>query len=278
MSDEKPPLPLTFSQAQGLEPLPSPLALGEVSQTFRVDLWNWFLDRVLVVQGLLGGLHTKFFRQPRDTFDLDAAKSDLRRGILGAWKYNHLFDVLQFVLRQNGCPPAWIIEAKDLFRSNLLAYDLLYILPDGPTIVPNASPEEGEAIRQAFANLATGPFDGARHHLQQAAVFINAGDAPKAVAQTMHAVESVVRVIAPNNNFKQALTALSAKTAMHPALYIALDKLYGYTSDEKGIRHPLLESDVAKVHMPEAVFMYGACASFITYLISRARESGLLAR
>jgi hypothetical protein len=54
--------------------------------------------------------------------------------------------------------------------------------------------------------------------------------------------------------------------------------LYGYTSDEKGIRHPLLGSDVAKVHMPEAVFMYGACAAFITYLVARAREVGLLTK
>jgi len=56
----------------------------------------------------------------------------------------------------------------------------------------------------------------------------------------------------------------------------ALTKLYGYSSDEKGIRHPLLESDVARVGMPEAVFMFGACASFISYLISRARGSGML--
>ena len=64
----------------------------------------------------------------------------------------------------------------------------------------------------------------------------------------------------------------------HPALTKALASLYGYTSDEKGIRHPLLASDVSKVHMHEAVFMYGACAAFITYLIARARDGGLLNR
>ena len=43
-------------------------------------------------------------------------------------------------------------------------------------------------------------------------------------------------------------------------------KLYGYTSDERGLRHPLLEREEANVGMDEAVFMLGACASFASYL------------
>jgi hypothetical protein len=84
-------------------------------------------------------------------------------------------------------------------------------------------------------------------------------------------------VIAPNKKFSDALAALNSQIAIHPAFRDALLKLYGYSSDEKGIRHPFLESDDAtRVGMAEAVFMFGACASFITYLISRARQSGLL--
>jgi hypothetical protein len=291
MSDENPRRPLTFSQAQGFDPLPSPLALGELSQHARVDLWNWMYSWANdgidydMISGDALQVYREFYleilHRPRDEFSYRWSDTfEKLKMVFLQGAFNRVFDTVQFFVRTPflSTDPENMEIVRRIFRRNLLAYDILDIPPDGPTIVPNASPEEGEAIREAFANLATGPFDGARHHLQQAAHFINTGDAPKAVAQTMHAVESVVRVIAPNNNFKQALTTLNAKTAMHPALSIALDKLYGYTSDEKGIRHPLLESDVAKVHMPEAVFMYGACASFITYLISRARESGLLDR
>ena len=35
-----------FSQAHGLEPLPQPLALGQVSSEFRLDIWNWLYDRI----------------------------------------------------------------------------------------------------------------------------------------------------------------------------------------------------------------------------------------
>jgi hypothetical protein len=52
-------------------------------------------------------------------------------------------------------------------------------------------------------------------------------------------------------------------------------KLYAYTSDEGGIRHALLEN-AAKVDEADALFMLGACAAFVSYLINKARSSGLL--
>ena len=291
-SDNRDHRPLTFSQAQGIEPVPSPLALGQLSQHARTDLWNWLWSCIphgeimsnwggplgTEIEGTLRLAYVELLHAPLDLFPGDVGMVPLTiKPIFLTGPYNIVFDLVQFILR-NTESQSHYPRVRQIFRRNLLAYDILDIPPDGPTIVPNASQEEGEVIRQAFADLTTGPFDGARHHLQQAAAFINAGDAAKAVAQAIHSVESVARVIAPNKNFNQALATLNAESAMHPALKDALTKLYGYASDEKGIRHPLLESDVAKVHMPEAVFMYGACASFITYLIARAREGGLLNR
>jgi cellobiose-specific phosphotransferase system component IIA len=139
--------------------------------------------------------------------------------------YNIVFDIVQFVLRHSS-DKSHYPRVRQIFRQNMLAYDIIDIPPDGPTIVPNASPEEGEAIRESFALLRTGPFDGARHHLQQASSFINAGDATKAVAQAMHAVESVVRVIAPNKNVNQALASLNTASTIHHALKEALRRVF----------------------------------------------------
>jgi hypothetical protein len=52
--------------------------------------------------------------------------------------------------------------------------------------------------------------------------------------------------------------------------------LYGFTSDESGIRHPLLEKGTARVDEIDALFMIGACAAFVSYLINKARAAGLL--
>ena len=63
-----------------------------------------------------------------------------------------------------------------------------------------------------------------------------------------------------------ALKSLERSGTLHPALKEAFTKLYGYTSDEQGIRHADLGQDSANVGMNEAVFMLGACASFSSYL------------
>ena len=64
-----------------------------------------------------------------------------------------------------------------------------------------------------------------------------------------------------------ALKRLEEEKKIHPALKGAFTKLYGYTSDEGGIRHAegLLESDVT---FEEAKFMLVTCSAFINYLIA----------
>jgi hypothetical protein len=59
-------------------------------------------------------------------------------------------------------------------------------------------------------------------------------------------------------------------------LKAGFNSLYGFTSDEKGIRHPLLELPSANVDETDALFMIGACAAFVSYLINKSRAAGLL--
>ena len=59
----------------------------------------------------------------------------------------------------------------------------------------------------------------------------------------------------------------------HRALKSAFDRLFGYTSDEEGIRHALLEREAAGVDVDDALFMYGACASFAAYLVNKHRKA-----
>jgi len=52
--------------------------------------------------------------------------------------------------------------------------------------------------------------------------------------------------------------------------------IYGFTSDEQGIRHSLLEKESPTVDEADAQFMIGACSAFVSYLISKARSVDLL--
>ena len=55
----------------------------------------------------------------------------------------------------------------------------------------------------------------------------------------------------------------------------AFRRLYGYASNEKGIRHALLE-ETANVAEEDARFMIVACSAFVNLLSVKADSAGLL--
>jgi hypothetical protein len=85
-----------------------------------------------------------------------------------------------------------------------------------------------------------------------------------------------VRVLEPSGDFSKALAKLESKIAIHGGLKRGFAAIYGFTSDEEGIRHPLLDDHTANVDETDALFMIGACAAFVSYLINKARMSGLI--
>jgi hypothetical protein len=57
---------------------------------------------------------------------------------------------------------------------------------------------------------------------------------------------------------------------MHPALEAVLTKLYGYTTDEGGIRYALL--DESNVGQADATYMLVVCSAFINYLVAKLAQ------
>jgi hypothetical protein len=102
------------------------------------------------------------------------------------------------------------------------------------------------------------------------------GNFADSVRESVHAVESVSRAIEPTAELSKALAELEKTASIHPALKKGFSAIYGYTSDEKGIRHPLIDSGEAAVDETDALFMIGACSSFVSYLIGKGRKAGLL--
>ena len=142
--------------------------------------------------------------------------------------------------------------------------------------VPRASKEQGEATQQAIETIRESNLEGAAAHLRQATEHINAQQYADSITDSIHAVESAARMIdlEASKTLGPALNSLEkAGVLKHPALKAAFEKLYGYTSNEQGIRHALLEQDSPDVGLDEAIFMFGACASFAAYLAQKNRQA-----
>ena len=137
---------------------------------------------------------------------------------------------------------------------------------------PRASKEQVEVIQQAIETIRHGGMNGAATHLRKAGQRINEREYADSIRESIHAVKAVARKIDPNNgnSLKKALESLeNAGLLKHRALKEAFMKLYNYTSDEKGIRHSLVDQISADVGLDEAIFMFGACASFAAYLTQK---------
>jgi hypothetical protein len=286
MSTRPPREKLTFSQAHDLEPLPKPLTLGEVSQPLRNAIYsNLYLhidgsaatdvigDRRLGSPWirLLLTRHVHVLHEPADEFNTEFEWNvqSLKNLCFNA-EYNELFDLLELLMKLGGCPRSF----TDAITRDFERYGAAYrVIQPGPVIVPIASPEEGQVVQRAFQDLAAGEFDGARAHLRQAGVFLGKpGEERHSIRESISAVEAVCRILSGDKNadLRKALGSLKGKQPMHKALGDALEKLYGYTSDEKGVRHSLLEAE-ATVDATDAQFMFGACAAFVSYLIGKSR-------
>ncbi len=67
------------------------------------------------------------------------------------------------------------------------------------------------------------------------------------------------------------LGKLEDKVTLHPALKLAFEKLYAFSSDEGGIRHAL-EEDSIPIDFHDAKFMMIACSAFINYVNGKLEE------
>lgn len=126
---------------------------------------------------------------------------------------------------------------------------------------------ERDAVQTALGNVNESSFSGAKTHLKAASQALSEGKYADAVRESVHAVESAAsQIVGKKSTLSSALKILEKERALHPALKQAFDKLYGYAGDEQGIRHARIDEKEGKVEQAEALFIFSACAIFVSYL------------
>jgi len=146
-------------------------------------------------------------------------------------------------------------------------------------LTPISNTEETGAIDDAVAAAHESGLLGAQQHIRAALELLGKKPTPdyrNAIKEAISAVESVAKQIvgADSATLDTALKDLSEKTEVHGALRSGFSKLYGYTSDESGIRHAILEHP--NVGFAEAKYMIVSCSAFVNYLIQKAEAAGML--
>lgn len=292
---------LTFSQRQGLEPLPEPMQLEELSDDLRREIWNATLDFLtmdrsgndpsmgrlgavsdhqtpIIIRNVLG----EFLKLPHDEIDANGRfherhanyRETKERILRGA--FNRVLDFIEIVANPSSEVKGtrrFIDTMQHQFEKHAAAY-WLDTSRRPFWFFPRSSREQGEATQRAIETIRENGMEVSEKYLRKAAARIKTQEYADSVKSSIDAVESVARRIAPKSKkLGPALKALEKKGILtNQQLEEGFEKLYAYTNSEEGARHPLVFKNSSDIGLDEAMFMFGACASFAAYLVNKHRQ------
>jgi hypothetical protein len=94
-------------------------------------------------------------------------------------------------------------------------------------------------------------------------------DYRNSIKESISSVESAAKIVTgmQNATLGEAIKLIDQRHSLHESFKKGILQLYGYTSDEGGIRHSLTE--VTNIDEADARYMLVSCSAFANYLISR---------
>nr|WP_317399818.1 hypothetical protein [uncultured Gemmiger sp.] len=283
---------LSFSQRMGITPAEPPLQVDSLDENTKMDIWNsihmFFYSTICKgndhIEDQSSDVYcfcTKLWMYSlhKDLSQLDylsELENEIHKYIFSKHTtWYQILDLCEEILQES-------VVFNDLFQRALnqtfirchVGYRVV-----GNEICPITSETELQAIDTAL-NLPD-RFAGARKHLQTALQLFSDRENPdyrNSIKESISAVESVCMVLINNSSASlgDALKLLEKKgIEIHPCLKIGLSKLYGYTSDEGGIRHAMIEEG-SSVSQEDALFMLVSCSAFCHYLQQKGSKAGIV--
>lgn len=185
----------------------------------------------------------------------------------------HLYSHANEPLGVGSDVPAFAIEEfNTVFEEQLVGYRFI-----GTEITPITEERDVEAVEEALDQLF--PYSGAQQHLEQAVESLSDRSSPNYAHSISEAVKAVEGVVQKLTNTKASLgdglnKLEKAGLEIHPALKEAWRKMYGWISDDKGMRHATTEA--SNVDQSLAKYMLISCSAFVSYLIEEGGKKDLI--
>lgn len=276
-----------FSQRIGAVEAPTIIQLESVSAPLRNSIWNLLVS--LFDQGDSGWWHIAelssqfFFKLPVDELPpYNHRRQEWLKKLLFAAPWYAVYDYVEFVVewyersrvRQRYRKDQLHLIFNRIFEEELSGYRFV-----GGELVPISSQAEVSAIESALSTTSATGLAGAHAHIAGALQLLAKRPDPdyrNSIKESISAVEALAKQLGTSDSqgLAGALTELAKKVPLHGALRAGLLSLYGYTSDEGGIRHAMLEEP--NVGYDEAKYMAVACSAFVNFLAAKAQAGGIL--
>lgn len=213
---------------------------------------------------------------PNDSHD---AKRWLKKWFFDEAQWDEVYDFIEFVAT-TAVDPSYDVHAEG-FRvccNQTMEREVAGYRFVGAHISPVTNETEMKEIEQVLVSADEKRLSGVQEHINAALSKMSNRKQPdyrNSIKESISAVESISNVISGDSkaDLGKALKVLKTKIDLHPALEQAFLKIYGYTSDEGGIRHALMEQSTCDFE--DAKFMLVSCSAFINYLIMKGEKAKL---
>lgn len=254
-----------------------------ISDELRHRIWNLFYRQEIQA----GGLASKRLSQAlngeatleekivdRMGFLIDPAAKDLtaetqlKSNILRYFSWFEIYDFIDIHLS---------FLAEDDRSKRIEQYNkLLEQEKAGYRIVAGeVAPITNESEIRSVEQAASTPYQSVNQHIKKALALyadIKTPDYENSVKESISAVEAMCCIITGMAGAQATLGAAIKKLKdsgvhIHSAMEKAFLALYGYTSDENGIRHGGI--DFTSVPAEDAKYMLISCSAFVNYLIEK---------
>jgi hypothetical protein len=178
-------------------------------------------------------------------------------------EWNRVYDFLEFLIS---------IKNFELYKGNLISnLNQVFVDERAPykiidnIVVPLISEIEVEEIEKA----TQGKYSQASNHIKKAVELYSkrpVADYQNSIKESISAIEALSRIIF--NKPSATLGALVEELNIHPAFKEGIKKLYGWTSDQGGIRHSENGKEL-NIDENEARYMLVQCSALVNYIISK---------
>lgn len=179
-------------------------------------------------------------------------------------EWNRVYDFLEFLLWFNSINKKNYIKNINLiFIDEGAPYKII-----GEVVTPLISGIESDEVKKAISERHT----SSSNHLRKALELYSKRPSPdylNSIKESISALEALAKSISKNQ--KATLGDLVGQLNIHSAFKKGIQNLYGWTSDEGGIRHSEKEKQL-KVSENEARYMLVQCSALRNYIISKNEE------
>lgn len=276
-----------FSERLGITPSDEAIQVDSINDALLNSVWNQ-LHLMFDERGadywisFARWIALNYRKTPIDEVpDRNFRCKDWVKGYLFSMQWFDVYNFLEFVVENSSTIPLRAFSTSRLsviFNSIFEREKSGYRFISGK-LAPISGKEEVEEIKTAINLSSTHNLFGTYNHLKTAVDLFSKKPDPdfrNSIKESICAIESISKVLSKSESqgLLGALEALSQKMEIHGALKAGFIKLYGYTSDENGIRHAIL--DEPNIGFDDAKYMLISCSAFVNYLISKASKSSLL--